>query len=132
MYQENIRCVDCKELKRLTEDELIGKMSEKYGCKTDETSKTLNCIYAIKNCSRFVEGEHGLSDLEDEKGLPRVRCQDCGSLIKVNYKQSQSTHHENWECPKYAFSMQYEDTLAVRFCGFYNKGIPKNKAERKY
>jgi len=128
MEHKNVRCVDCIYPRLLTKEELQGQQSETVRCKIDGTSKTKYCIWAIKDCSRFVPGVNELPDDIEEPGEPNCRCQDCALLVKVPYLQSQSTHHENWESKGIHFSMQFEDTLAKRFCPRFKPGKPENRS----
>lgn len=128
MDQLKIRCIDCKFPRFLREDELIGQGSETIRCKQDQTSKTKYDVYAIKPCSRYEPGLNELVKELEDPGDPNCKCQDCKFLIKDGYKQCVGTHHENWYCPKLSFSMQYEDTVAFRFCPFMMNGKPTDRS----
>lgn len=129
---KNVMCCQCENIRELTDEERIGLQSEDYRCTADGTSKTKYDADAIRDCYRYKKQENGPKVHISPLGEKIFQCQRCANLTKINYRQSQSTHHENWECPQIGCSMQYEDTVAHRYCPVFFPGTPKNKAEQKY
>lgn len=127
MVDERVKCLDCANIHKMSEDELKFDIHAYGLCHSEGGTKDIDDIMSLRHCSRYRQGGNNLDIQDYPEDQKLFKCLNCAHAVKVPYAFARPTHHENWECPPKGVTKQYEDCEALRCCNKYLKGNPKNK-----
>jgi hypothetical protein len=116
MVDEKVKCIDCKNIRRLRKDEKKLYFQCIGFCEGEGGTKTIGDITAERICSRYVAGVNDLDEINAIACGNPVKCLNCKKMTKLPYELATPTHHQNWHCGQDGSTKQYEDCAAWRCC----------------
>jgi hypothetical protein len=91
MVDEKVKCIDCKNIRRLRKDEKKLYFQCIGFCEGEGGTKTIGDITAERICSRYVAGVNDLDEINAIACGNPVKCLNCKKMTKLPYELATHT-----------------------------------------